>query len=238
MGTKRYFTKLPESRILSPNHAIYITPGPFSIFRKEVFEKLGGYKRAHNTEDIEIALRMQKNGYKITHAHNAFVYTVAPKTLPKLLKQRVRWSYGLIKNTTDYRDMIFNKKYGNLGLFVLPMAILSIVSILFVSSMYVISMIKVIAGVYTKIQTVGFNFNWSWVNFDWFYINTGVIPLIGIVVTIATVGMVLVSRKMSDGKMHIGMDLIYYFALYMFIAPLWITKATYNALFGIKANWR
>src|SRR3989344_9002219 len=78
--------------------AVYITPGPFSIFRKEVFERLGGYKHAHNTEDIEIALRMQKNGYKIAHAHNAFVYTVAPNRIKPLLKQRVRWSHGFIKN--------------------------------------------------------------------------------------------------------------------------------------------
>jgi cellulose synthase/poly-beta-1,6-N-acetylglucosamine synthase-like glycosyltransferase len=61
--------------------AVYITPGPFSIFRKEVFQNLGPYKHAHNTEDIEIALRMQKNGYKIAHAHNAIIYTIPPKTI-------------------------------------------------------------------------------------------------------------------------------------------------------------
>jgi len=158
--------------------AVYITPGPFSIFRREVFDKLGGYKHAHNTEDIEIALRMQKNGYKIAHAHNAFVYTVPPPTFRTLLKQRVRWSHGFMKNANDYRDMFFQKKYGNLGLLILPMAVISVVSVLFVSSVAIFNLIKTAFNEYVKIQTVGFNLNWNSFNFDWFYVNTEILALI------------------------------------------------------------
>jgi cellulose synthase/poly-beta-1,6-N-acetylglucosamine synthase-like glycosyltransferase len=218
--------------------AVYITPGPFSIFRKEVFETLGGYKHAHNTEDIEIALRMQKNGYKIAHAHSAVVYTVPPRTVPKLLKQRVRWSYGFIKNAQDYKDMFFQKKYGNVGLIVLPMAAVSVLSVLFVSAVSVISILRLIFDKIVKIQTVGFDFHPNWLNFDWFYINTQLIAIIGLVVTIGTVTMILMSKKMSEGKIDMGLDLIYYFTLYIFIAPLWMAKAAYNAVFGIKASWR
>ena len=50
--------------------AIQVTPGPFSIFKKEVFEIIGGYKKAHNTEDYEITLRMHKNHLKIMNSHN------------------------------------------------------------------------------------------------------------------------------------------------------------------------
>ncbi len=219
-------------------HAIYITPGPFSIFRREVFDKLGPYKHAHQCEDIEIALRMQKNGYKIAHAHTAYVYTVPPKTLPKLLKQRIRWSYGFIKNTMDYREIFFKRKYGNLGMIILPMASVSIVSVLFVSTVSFISIVKSMINEYVKIQTIGLNFNWYSFNFDLFYVNTQIIALVGIVVTIATVCMLLMSKKLSEGKLDIGMDLVYYLALYMFIAPIWIGKATYNAVFGIKTTWR
>ena len=45
--------------------AIHVTPGPLTIFRKKVFDDLGPYRHAHNTEDMEIAYRMQKNHYKI-----------------------------------------------------------------------------------------------------------------------------------------------------------------------------
>jgi cellulose synthase/poly-beta-1,6-N-acetylglucosamine synthase-like glycosyltransferase len=218
--------------------AVYITPGPFSIFRKEVFMKLGGYKHAHNTEDIEIALRMQENGYRIAHAHNAMVYTVPPNTVRKLMKQRVRWSYGFIKNAIDYKHMFFKKKYGNLGVFILPMATISIVSVVSVASISVFNLGRMIVAEFVKIQAVGFNFDLTKINFDWFYINTGIIAAVSIVVTIGTITMILMSKRMSEGKFDIGMDLIYYLALYMLIAPLWIVKAAFNALFSIKASWR
>ncbi len=218
--------------------AVYITPGPFSIFRREVFEKLGGYRHAHNTEDIEIALRMQKNGYKIVHAHSAVVYTVPPPTVKKLLKQRVRWSYGFIKNAQDYRGMFFKREYGNVGLLILPMASISFLSVLFVSTVSVLNIIKILIDKYVKIQTVGFSFHSGWFNFDWFYINTQIIAIIGVAVAIGSITMIMMSKKMSEGKLDVGMDLIYYLALYMFIAPLWMAKAAYNAITGIKASWR
>lgn len=218
--------------------AIYITPGPFSIFRKEVFEKIGGYEHAHNTEDIQIALRMQKSGMKIVHAHNAFVYTVPPKTLPKLMKQRVRWSYGFIKNAYDFRDMFFKKQYGNVGLLILPMASLSVISVLFVSTVSVINIVQNLFDTAVRIQTVGFNLNFNIFDFDLFYVNTQVIALVGVMVSIGTIFMILTSKKMSEGKLDIGMDLVYYLALYIFIAPLWYGKALFNAIFGVKTTWR
>ncbi len=218
--------------------AIYITPGPFSIFRKEVFEELGPYKHAHQCEDIEVALRMQKNGYKIAHAHNAFVYTVPPKTLKTLLKQRVRWSQGFIQNAHDYKDMFFNKKYGDLGMIILPMAAFSIFSVLVVSSISAYNIAQRIITEYIKIQTIGWNLRWQLPNFDLFYVNTQLLALVGLVVAIASVTMILMSKRLSEGKFDLGLDLVYYLALYMIIAPLWIAKAAYNAAFSIKNTWR
>ncbi len=219
--------------------SVYITPGPFSIFRREVFHKLGNYKHAHNTEDIEIALRMQKNGFKIAHAHSAIVHTVPPKTIRKLMKQRVRWSYGFIKNAVDYRDMFFNRKYGNLGVFVLPMAGISLFSIISVAFVSLFHFVNQAINQYVKIQTVGLNLNFSKLfSFDWFYINTQIISLITLATFIGTLTMILASRKMSEGKTKINMDLVYYFTLYTLLAPIWMAKAAFNAIFSIKTTWR
>jgi cellulose synthase/poly-beta-1,6-N-acetylglucosamine synthase-like glycosyltransferase len=219
-------------------NAIYITPGPFSIFRKEVFEKIGPYEHAHNTEDIQIALRMQRGGLKIAHAHDALVYTVPPDTIGKLLKQRVRWSYGFIKNAYDFRDMIFNRKYGNVGMLVLPMAIFSVISVLYVSSVSIISMLQKLATWFVRIQTVGIDWSLHMPNFEWFYINTELIAFVSAVVGLGSFLIIAASRKMSEGKFNIGLDLIYYLTLYMFIAPLWIGKAAWNAIFSVKTTWR
>jgi len=78
-------------------NALHVTPGPFTIFRKDVFEKIGKYKHAHLTEDLEMALRMQKNNLKIANSHRSFVFTVTPNTFKTLHKQRSRWAYGFLK---------------------------------------------------------------------------------------------------------------------------------------------
>src|SRR3990167_5061031 len=141
-------------RILSSLEAIYVTPGPFSIFRTRVFRELGGYRVAHNTEDLEIALRMQKNRYKIVNSHGAHVYTKTPSTFPALYKQRVRWVYSFINNAFDYREMFFNKKYGHVGIFILPITASSIVSVIYVALSTVWNSLSKALDAFIKFQTV------------------------------------------------------------------------------------
>jgi len=218
--------------------SVYITPGPFSIFRKEVFEKLGGYRHAHNTEDIEIALRMQKNGFKIAHAHKAFVYTVPPNSFGRLLTQRTRWSHGFLKNAMDYRDLFFKKEYGNLGAFILPMASLSFISVLFLTTITVINIFNIVIQKINEISTIGFSWHFDGFKFDWFYINTEIASIIGLLAVTGTIAMLTISRKMSEKKVNFGMDLIYFLTLYIFIAPIWMAKAAFNAVLGMKVKWR
>ena len=65
MQTVEYNAGLIIRAIFGAINGIFVAPGPFSLFRKSVFEKLGGYRPAHNAEDMEITFRMQKNFMKI-----------------------------------------------------------------------------------------------------------------------------------------------------------------------------
>ena len=67
--------------------------GANMLFAK-VFDDLGPYRKAHNTEDMEIAFRMQVNNLRIRQCNDAYVYTVGPKNIPTLFKQRLRWIFG------------------------------------------------------------------------------------------------------------------------------------------------
>ncbi|GEM_PF-131487 len=107
-------------RVAGSINSIYVTPGPTSFYRKSVLKKLGGYDEKNISEDLEIALRMQKAGYKIGLCHSTHVSTDVPDTLPKWFKQRLRWYRGAIMNMLRYIDLFFNRKYGDFGLFVLP----------------------------------------------------------------------------------------------------------------------
>ncbi|MEK7180461.1 MAG: glycosyltransferase family 2 protein, partial [Patescibacteria group bacterium] len=223
-------------KILSYMGALYITPGPFSIFRREIFEKLGDYKHAHHTEDLEFALRMQKNHYKIVNAHNAHVYTVAPKTLRSLYVQRLRWTYGFLKNAQDYRALFFKKEYGHLGLFVLPMATITIFTALYGVGSFVFNWSVNVFEEITKIQTVGIHL--PIFEFDWFFLNTNVSFLMTLALSGLTVVLLLIGKKLAEGNVSFSKDLVYFLFLYPFIAPLWLTRAVYNVVASRKISWR
>ena len=112
-------------------NSVYITPGAFSAYRKKFFEKHGGYDVGNITEDLEIALRIQSYGYKIENCPDAAVYTIAPSSFRALMKQRRRWYYGLMKNTWKYKKLL-SPKYGDMGLFVMPISWISIFFAVFV----------------------------------------------------------------------------------------------------------
>ena len=107
-------------RTIASIDGLYVTPGPTAFYRKDILMKLGGFDEQNLTEDMEIALRMQKHGYKIRACHETMVLTEVPGTLPKLFRQRLRWYRGGVMNILKYIDLFFNPKYGDFGLFILP----------------------------------------------------------------------------------------------------------------------
>ena len=81
---------------------------------------------------MEIALRLQKNNYKIYQTTNVEARTHTPKTFKEYYHQRNRWYKGALFNVFKHKDLILNKKYGDLGVlqmpFILGAALLSLVT--------------------------------------------------------------------------------------------------------------
>jgi len=217
---------------------IHVTPGPFSIFRRKVFDDLGNYHKAHNTEDQEIALRMQEHKYKIDHCPDAFVYTNTPNSVIKLYRQRLRWIYGFIKNLIDYRRLLFRKKHGAVALFTLPSGIVSIFGVIFLSLTVVINIIKFIFTKVIQIQTIGFSslFHLGY-KFEWFFINTKAALFLSIILYILVIISVLIGRKMSEGKVTFSISILYFIIIYSVIAPFWMLRAIYNAMISKESSW-
>ena len=223
-------------KVFSYLNAIYITPGPFSIFRLSVFKTVGNYKKAHNTEDMELAMRMQIHGMKIGNVHNAFIYTTAPTNLKGLYKQRLRWVYGFIRNSFDYRNIFFKPQYGNLGMIVLPAAGFSVISTLYFAGAMVMSWLNDIFVFIKEIYFAGFSFKNF--NFDFFYINTDIIFFVSFVAVLGTIAIILSSRKLAEEKRRFGFESVLFLLFYAFICPIWISKALYNAAFSRGNKWR
>jgi biofilm PGA synthesis N-glycosyltransferase PgaC len=107
--------------------SITVAPGACSAWRKEAVLKVGGFSSATFAEDCDIALAVQKAGYTIVQDMEAVAFTECPETLRGLAKQRFRWLFGNIQSFWKHRDMLFRRKYGWLGMYVIPKAILSII---------------------------------------------------------------------------------------------------------------
>ncbi|GAU79152.1 glycosyl transferase [Fusibacter sp. 3D3] len=114
-------------------NSLLIISGAFGLFRKDRVISVGGYlttrgkyKKDTVGEDMEIVVRISRMmrernlKYKILYAFNANCWTEVPEDLKSLRNQRFRWHRGLIDILYFHRKMMFNRRYGRTGLFVLP----------------------------------------------------------------------------------------------------------------------
>jgi cellulose synthase/poly-beta-1,6-N-acetylglucosamine synthase-like glycosyltransferase len=216
---------------------VFVVPGAFSIFRKEVFDMVGGYRNAHNLEDIELTMRMHTFGLKIDHAHNAIVRTKGPDTIKGLYKQRLRWSHGFIMNMIDYRKMLFNRSYRNLGMFTLPMTVFTYFILLFVFGYSVYKMSLAIYETVLKLYLVGFS-NFTWPTIDFFFINTKIYAILALFVYLTLVSSYVLGRKISGVTKHNFWNMPYFILVYSFVAPFWVIRSIYSWLTSKHVGWR
>ncbi len=207
-------------------NAIYITPGPFSIFRRQVFNELGPYKHAYGTEDIEIALRLQRHGRKIVHAHRAIVYSASPGDLRRLIKQRVRWAYGFLRNAWDFRGIFFRWHSRYLGILVLPMAFVAIGTVCLIGPTLAYKLVDALIRSIHSPETIEVKIP------DKFLLVLDLLAILG------TTFMVFLASRFSAGKFKFRLDSIIFLGLYLLVAPLWLLKALGHVLFAVRPSWR
>ncbi|QQG37836.1 MAG: glycosyltransferase family 2 protein [Candidatus Kaiserbacteria bacterium] len=213
----------------------FITPGPFSIFRTAVVRELGGWKYGHSTEDMELALRMQKHGHLIANAPSATVHTGIPRTFSGLFRQRVRWTYGFLKNAIDYRAMIFNRSYGNLGLLVLPLALFSIAAAIYFFCQMIFSAALSLMTTFTRIELTG---TLPSPTLELFYINTSAMWILVIVSVALVLALIMAGSRIGTGSKRPPMGTPLFMLFYSFLVPLWLGAAVVRAIFNTGVRWR
>lgn len=225
-------------RLLAFLNAQYVTPGPFSVYRREVFETAGIFRHAHQTEDMEMALRMHSRRLKIENVFDAEVFTVAPKTFRGIIQQRLRWTYGFVRNTAEYRHMLFRPHYGNLGLFSLPLAMISLVAVLY-SAFYLLWKIGAfITDMFVRLSTVGVSSHISDFRLEWFFINTTAVVFVTTASLVFFLSLFFLSVYRVRGGLTFKLGDIYFILLYGLIAPIWIARAAIKLVSRAPLRWR
>lgn len=109
-----------DRRAFNLINAITVVPGAIGAFRKEAIEKAGGFTTDTLAEDCDLTIRILRTGYRVVNCPDAIAVTEAPETLRQFLKQRFRWSYGIMQAFWKNRYACFNPGFKGLGLMALP----------------------------------------------------------------------------------------------------------------------
>ena len=200
--------------------AAYVTPGPFSVYRKKVLDEIGGFDIENITEDLEIAYRIHKHGYKIENCIDAKVYTYVPETFRQLYVQRRRWYSGAVQTLAKHRKMLLNKDHGFFGFMIPYMGLSDLVQ----NIMY--------------FQYTDFNFWQQLMRFDFDILAIGNISFIGASSLIMGIVLLLVGIKTASKKLRTKkLGIIAYPLMYFVYQIFWIGSII-AVIRGKKIKWR
>jgi len=76
---------------------VNVVPGPLGLFRRDAVLAAGGYPTDTYAEDCDLTLLLLARGWKVHYEPKAVVWTEAPERIGALLKQRYRWTRGMLQ---------------------------------------------------------------------------------------------------------------------------------------------
>jgi poly-beta-1,6 N-acetyl-D-glucosamine synthase len=91
---------------------VNIIPGPIGLFRKGALQEVGGYDHDTFAEDCDLTLKLLLQGWKIQYEPGSIAYTEAPEALLDLLKQRYRWTRGILQAISKHKRTLFDPRRG------------------------------------------------------------------------------------------------------------------------------
>jgi cellulose synthase/poly-beta-1,6-N-acetylglucosamine synthase-like glycosyltransferase len=78
-------------------HAVNIIPGPIGVFRRDAVLAVGCFDTDTFAEDADLTLKLLTAGWHILYEDGAIAWTEAPEEYLDLIKQRYRWTRGILQ---------------------------------------------------------------------------------------------------------------------------------------------
>ena len=107
-----------ERRALNTLGAVSVVPGAIGAWRTSAAREAGGYHTDTVAEDADLTMALLRRGYRVEYEDTALAYTEAPVNANGLMRQRFRWSFGILQSVWKHRAA-FGRK-GVLGWIALP----------------------------------------------------------------------------------------------------------------------
>jgi cellulose synthase/poly-beta-1,6-N-acetylglucosamine synthase-like glycosyltransferase/spore germination protein YaaH/peptidoglycan/xylan/chitin deacetylase (PgdA/CDA1 family) len=107
-----------ERRALDVLGAVSVVPGAIGAWRVSAVREAGGYHIDTVAEDADLTMALLRRGYRVEYEDMALAYTEAPTNANGLMRQRFRWSFGILQAVYKHRGVFARK--GALGWVALP----------------------------------------------------------------------------------------------------------------------
>ena len=107
-----------ERRALDVLGAVSVVPGAIGAWRVSAVREAGGYHIDTVAEDADLTMALLRRGYRVEYEDMALAYTEAPTNANALMRQRFRWSFGILQAVYKHRGVMARK--GALGWVALP----------------------------------------------------------------------------------------------------------------------
>ena len=239
-----YLINFFYKKIMHLLDCVHVTPGPFSVYKKNVIKKLGGFDENNLVEDLEMAFRLQKYDYKIVQLLGPCALTKAPATFGQFYKQRNRWYKGSLLNLFNrkYRGMMFNHKYGDLGVFQFPMIIISaLLSLIIVFLLLGVYIIKPLIISIRNVSYVNFdliplvqNFlsKFSWIDINFVPLFYGA-TIFGLALVFITMAHHYTKESLIKNRGYI----LLYFIIYPFLISIVWLGIIFDLIIGKRQRW-
>jgi cellulose synthase/poly-beta-1,6-N-acetylglucosamine synthase-like glycosyltransferase/peptidoglycan/xylan/chitin deacetylase (PgdA/CDA1 family)/spore germination protein YaaH len=107
-----------ERRALDLFDVVMVVPGAIGAWRTDAVKNGGGYHTNTVAEDADLTMNLLEQGYQVIYEDRALAFTEAPVNMDGLMRQRFRWSFGILQAIFKHRGAIRNRRA--MGLFALP----------------------------------------------------------------------------------------------------------------------
>jgi cellulose synthase/poly-beta-1,6-N-acetylglucosamine synthase-like glycosyltransferase/spore germination protein YaaH/peptidoglycan/xylan/chitin deacetylase (PgdA/CDA1 family) len=107
-----------ERRALNLFHVVTVVPGAIGAWRTEPVRKAGGYPMNTVAEDADLTMNLLEQGLRVEYEDRSLAFTEAPINAKGLMRQRFRWSFGILQAVWKHKAAFIRNKA--MGLFALP----------------------------------------------------------------------------------------------------------------------
>jgi cellulose synthase/poly-beta-1,6-N-acetylglucosamine synthase-like glycosyltransferase/peptidoglycan/xylan/chitin deacetylase (PgdA/CDA1 family)/spore germination protein YaaH len=107
-----------ERRALDLFNVVPVVPGAIGAWRTAPVKEGGCYHSNTVAEDADLTMNLLEQNYHVIYEDQALAFTEAPVTADGLMRQRFRWSYGVLQAVWKHRGAITRNRA--MGLFALP----------------------------------------------------------------------------------------------------------------------